>query len=507
VGEITAADAQLIQAKTAVKLRNKQRAEEPDYTYDIIRWAVDVLGVPERTLRWRLDSQYKKHVWDGTVEPLVAMFEAIQDGQDCGVEGGTGTSKTFGAAIIVLWFLDTFENALVVTTAPKEKQLQMHIWAEISKMWPAFKKRRSGAQMITLQLRMLPGEDYWTAVAFPVGVGAKEESAVRARGFHAPHMLIITEETPGIHSAVMTAFENTCTAVHNMRLALGNPDSTMDELHKFCEQEDTVHVRISAYDYPNVVCKDPDIIPGGVTQESIDKRLKSLGRGSRIFMSHVRGICPEEGKDTLIRMQWIRDAVNREREPLLKGPTAIGVDVANSEDGDMGSWVLGYGAVVHEVHSQRCPDANEFGGSVVTLAKAQGVDETRVGMDSIGVGAGAVNEAKRLGMNVRKLDGSASPVKIKKSTEVFANLRSQMWWQARLDLQHARLSIPDDEELHNDLLMPQWELLRGKITLESKEKIKRRLGRSPDKGDAFVYWNWVRQDLGRTSGRSDTATL
>ena len=33
---------------------------------------------------------------------------------------------------------------------------------------------------------------------------------------------------------------------------------------------------------------------------------------------------------------------------------------------------------------------------------------------------------------------------------------------------------------------------RGRIKLESKDEIKKRLGRSPDRGDALAIANWVR---------------
>lgn len=68
-----------------------------------------------------------------------------------------------------------------------------------------------------------------------------------------------------------------------------------------------------------------------------------------------------------------------------------------------------------------------------------------------------------------------------------------MWWQLRLDLQHGLIALPDDEELIADLVTPTWEPRGGKIVVESKETIKGRLGRSPDKGDACAYGNYVRQ--------------
>jgi hypothetical protein len=40
-----------------------------------------------------------------------------------------------------------------------------------------------------------------------------------------------------------------------------------------------------------------------------------------------------------------------------------------------------------------------------------------------------------------------------------------------------------------------WTTKNGKIVVESKEDFKKRLPgrRSPDKGDSWVYWNWISQ--------------
>lgn len=144
---------------------------------------------------------------------------------------------------------------------PIEDQLRLHIWKEIGALWPRFEEHFPGAQLLDLKIRMRDPEtdakgnakEKWAATGFKCGVDAGSVSAVRAQGFHARHMLIVTEETPGIHPAIMAAFENTCTADHNIRLAFGNPDHQQDALHLFCESPGAVPVRISALDHPNLV--------------------------------------------------------------------------------------------------------------------------------------------------------------------------------------------------------------------------------------------------------------
>jgi hypothetical protein len=79
------------------------------------------------------------------------------------------------------------------------------------------------------------------------------------------------------------------------------------------------------------------------------------------------------------------------------------------------------------------------------------------------------------------------------NSEKFANLAAQMHWQMRLDLQRGLIALPDDEELYADLIARKWSLRNSVITMDDKTRVKAMLGRSPDKGDAAVMWNWIRQ--------------
>ena len=83
----------------------------------------------------------------------------------------------------------------------------------------------------------------------------------------------------------------------------------------------------------------------------------------------------------------------------------------------------------------------------------------------------------------------------------FKNMRSFMWWRMREALEPnigLNVALPPDPELKADLTAPLWQLTPQGIQVEPKEDtigvdgvkiagIKRRLGRSPDKGDAVVY--------------------
>ena len=467
------------------------------YPKDPVKWIHDRLGIPREQMQWSLLPQYKSHKWDGDKDPLIKLSYAIADSQWVAIEGGTGTSKTFHMACMALWFLECFINSLVIITTPKERQLALHIWREIEKLLPRFGRGDS----TKLMLRMKQKSDEWIMIGFVAGVRAEEvdASATKAQGFHSEHMMIILDEATGISDAIYTAFKNTCVAPHNIVVALGNPDHQLDPLHKFSCLPNVIPIRLSGYDYPNVVLKNPNFIKGGQTEKGLERMLQSYkSETNPLYLSRARGISPEQSTDAMIRLEWIRLA--QQRTPKTEsGIIAFGVDVANSAEGDKAAIARGYDSVLTHLDDFPCPNANKLGEQIWQMMEQFKVVQEYVGVDGVGVGAGTVNELKRLGKQITDIQSGAAAIELMKDgqklSEEFNNLRSQMWWQARLDLQDERGELViqvEDDELAADLITPHYRIRGNKIIVESKDEIRKRLGRSPNKGDAFVYWNWVR---------------
>jgi hypothetical protein len=470
---------------------------------DPLAWMVERMKIPENTLRWGSNPGYENHTWDGDEEPLVEICRAVGHCEWVAVESGTGTGKTFIAALMALWFLDVFENSRVVTIATKRDQLADGLWKEIDGFWPTFTRYNAIARMLSLEVRMIPPSKAWGMRGVTVGVSSGEKSATKARGIHGEYLLYITEETTGINPAIMEAVEQTLVGgPRNQWLAIGNPDHTSDPLHRMTERKDITSVRISGYDHPNVVCDDHNIVIGAVTKQSIARRLAKVDDDASdpTFQAMVRGICPSDTEFGLIKKKWLREArvraVEMPGELRAFGPKALGVDVANSERGDKAAIAEGDGAMLDGVDAFQCPDAGILGSNVVARAKADGVGSSRIGVDATGVGASTVNEMVRLKYRPMALHGSAVPI-ADDGEEKFFNLRSQMWWQLRLDLQEGIIGISfDDEELIRELLTVRYEVRNGKTYVESKKDLVKRLGHSPDRADAVVYWNWIRVTRG-----------
>jgi len=51
------------------------------------------------------------------------------------------------------------------------------------------------------------------------------------------------------------------------------------------------------------------------------------------------------------------------------------------------------------------------------------------------------------------------------------------------------IELPPDRELLADLTAPRWSVQGGRIKIESKDEIIKRIGRSPDCADAVVLAN------------------
>ena len=110
----------------------------------------------------------------------------------------------------------------------------------------------------------------------------------------------------------------------------------------------------------------------------------------------------------------------------------------------------------------------------------------RIFMDSGGVGGGVYDILYSRGFQniIRAVNFGSKAI----LEERYANRRAEMWDNARAWLsQELAVQLPPDEDLFNELCSVNKRYdTKGRLLLESKEDIKKRLGRSPDKADAFV---------------------
>jgi hypothetical protein len=105
-----------------------------------------------------------------------------------------------------------------------------------------------------------------------------------------------------------------------------------------------------------------------------------------------------------------------------------------------------------------------------------------VNIDIGAMGAGVVDRLREQGFDVRGVNFGSAPVdKVK-----YANKRAEMWGEMAAWLKECG-EIPDDADLRQDLIAPEYSYTSNQqILLEKKETMKRRGLPSPDCADALA---------------------
>lgn len=123
-------------------------------------------------------------------------------------------------------------------------------------------------------------------------------------------------------------------------------------------------------------------------------------------------------------------------------------------------------------------------GRLASLRRKVGAQT--IAVDVIGVGSGVVDALYDLKEPVLAINSSAKPT-IETEQKKFYNLRSQLWMMAGDEFDKGRVKLGDDFVLNGQLSSVKFKYTgNGKIQAEAKDDIKKRLGRSPDRADAFV---------------------
>jgi hypothetical protein len=117
---------------------------------------------------------------------------------------------------------------------------------------------------------------------------------------------------------------------------------------------------------------------------------------------------------------------------------------------------------------------------------AQTVKEEKIQgvfVDGVGLGIGVVDRLRQLGFQTVDVQSGAKPNNLK-----YFNKRAEMWAEMR-DFLKEGCQLPDDQELFDDLLGPEYtfENRLNLLQLEKKEDMKARGLASPDCADALAF--------------------
>lgn len=178
--------------------------------------------------------------------------------------------------------------------------------------------------------------------------------------------------------------------------------------------------------------------------------------------------------------RWVRRQI--EKQPM----DSMGVDVARGGADE---------TVIFRRHGAWLDEAITYPGSatpdgpvLVSYVLAARRDRAPVHIDIVGWGSSPydylkTNDVQTIGVNGAEKSGQQTV----ESGLLFDNKRAELWWRMREALDPKQLNplaLPPDNKLRADLCAPLWKLVPGGIRVELKQDIIKRIGRSPDRGDA-----------------------
>lgn len=475
---------------------------------------------------WRKDwCLFAKQMLRVSLDPeQEAILRSVQINKMTTVASGTARGKDFVSAVAAVCFLyltpkwnkkgELIENTKVAMTAPTDRQVANIMLPEISRLFNRAKflpGRITGYDIRT-------DDKEW----FLTGFKADEHNHEAWSGFHAANTMFVVTEASGISESVFNAIEGNLQGnsriliVFNPNIPTGYAAASQKSprWHKF---------RLDSLNAPNVLKRNNEI-PGQVDYEWVKDKVNTwctiipesdyiedegdfkweglYYRPNDLFRVKVRGMFPKVSSDVLIPLHWIEAAQKRYKLQQQQGwniakTLRLGVDVAGMGR-DSSCFCYRYDNYVDRfemIQSGGVANHMQVAGKVkVDIEKSISAEAF---IDTIGEGAGVYSRL------VEKKVKNVFSVKFSESAEwrdkqlkditgqyEFLNMRAYLYWAVRdwlNPINKTEAMLPVDDELTQELTETKWEFMsNGKIKIEPKEEIKKRLGRSPDKSDALA---------------------
>lgn len=383
------------------------------------------------------------------------------------VASGHGIGKTALIAWILLWFLGTRPHCQIVCTANTKTQLSTKTWRELAK-WQRLAINGSWFKWTATRFYAIEAPDTWFGAAIP---WSKERPEAFA-GTHERHLLYLFDEASAIDEIIWETSDGAMTTRGAMWIAFGNPTRNTGRFSecfgKFRHRWITRRIDSRQAKMAN--------------QAQIRQYIEDYGEDSDFVRVRIKGQSPRAGDMQLIRGDLVDAAMVRSLEPRVftQYPKYIGVDVARYGD-DQSVIIRRQGPKVWTPKTYRGIDIMALVGYVMDEQREFGA--RAVFVDGTGLGAGAVDRLKQLGVPVVDVQfGSQATDKNR-----YYNRRTQIWADMA-DWVKGDVDLPDDcSALRDDLIGPEYGFDgRLRMQLERKEDMKKRGLASPDIGDALA---------------------
>lgn len=456
------------------------------------------------------------------------ILSSVQHNARTSVASGTARGKDFVAACAAMSFMyltprwntkrELVANTKVALTAPTDRQVKNIMMPEVSRLYNRAKSRGVFLPGKLNAYDIRTNNEEW----FLTGFKADENNHEAWSGFHAVNTMFVITEASGISDNTFEAIEGNLQGNSRVLLVF-NPNTTVGYAARSQKNERWNRFRLNSLTAPNVI-EHKIIIPGQVDYEWVIDKLQQWctpisrneiqtelddfefeGKWYRpedLFRKKVLGKFPKISEDVLIPQQWIEEAQERwkQHNGRCSGVRCLGVDVAGMGR-DSSVYCFREGNFVHYLkkhNSGGAADHMAVAGDVYNFLNA--FPDAVASIDTIGEGAGVYSRLIELDDTRERRAISckyseAAKAKEKDLTDItgqykFANMRAYLFWCVRDWLNpknNTGAMLPPSSSFTEEASEIRWSFRSdGKIIIEPKEDIKKRLGRSTDEFDALA---------------------
>jgi phage terminase large subunit len=426
------------------------------YYHDPVAFSYDIIGSRH--------TDYQQKVLYG-----------ISDNKKVAWRSSHGLGKTYTAADVLLWFLFTRPNSRVITTASLWRQVGI-LWNEaggkIQKM--RFDKLLIDRNKIDINLGIIRITPNWFAK------GMASDDPEKLEGQHAEDILFIVDEAKLVSHKTFKSISGALTSTGAKLLVISTPSENNEGYFYDIWKDglDFVKYHTSAFDSPNIK-HGKIIVPHLVTQEWVDECENDWGKDSPTYITKVLGDFPDITEDTLIPYKWVEQAIDRSLEKTT--PIEVSCDVARYGS-DVTVIMQRHGPVARVSSRMAKRDTMEVAGAVKFLYN--NLKATKAKIDVIGIGSGVCDRLREQRIGVMDCNNAEKAI----DSENFLNARAENYWHLRTLFKEGNIDIENNKFLVQELTSLKYKYhSSGRIMVESKEDIRKRIGRSPDYADALSY--------------------
>lgn len=392
-----------------------------------------------------------------------------------------GAGKTRLAAQAVLWFLNSFKNSKVFTTAPTFRQINRFLWPEIRARFKKAKKPLMGEMYDTPYYQI---DDEWFAM------GMSSDKPENIEGGHAPHIMFVVDEAKGVPDKIFDAIEGALTTAHIVLLIISTPGAARGHFYK------AFHLKKLGYKTFTITAKDAHHA-GMVTKQWIENRKLAWGEDSYLYKTRVLADFVLEDDTTFFPADGLMKAFENYEalhrlnydsiKDLITGKVALGVDIARF--GTDYSVISAMAEMNHPnieaIQMKReyiaKSDLMALVGKIINACNETGAQV--IALDDTGLGGGVTDRLMELGyedMLVPVTFGAKSVDEayienclengIDNPKPRFDNMRTEMYWLLREKMK--RLALLPDDPGRDETTFLESQCAEVTKTYTSTDKIK-----------------------------------